>query len=300
MMKTVVLASINGLRCLGVLLAKTVFRGRSRTPLYASSLLDDFLMGQPLNFCARWERHKALRNGIAGDDRFVSVIIASYNTLDQLRTTVRAVRLLSPMNTEIVVVDNNSTDGSAEWLHTRPHDLEPVLLRTNLGHGRALDIGIDRAKGSRVVTLDSDAFPIADGWMTSLLEYLSDDIKAVGWRGRRDRLHPALTAMRRRDYFELNLSFGVFQLVANPPDPEFGVNCWDTGELISEAIGEDRMVLLNWVDSEFHGQLIPGLAYHHCGVTTLATDLFDARRGTGHEELWYAAVSHYLGDGYGR
>lgn len=256
-------------------------------------------MGQPLNSVARWERYRAIRNGIVGDEEIVSVVIVNHNTLEQLRTTIQAVRLLSPPNTEIVVVDNNSTDGSAEWLDTRPHDLEPVLLRNNLGHGRALDIGIGRSRGSTVITLDSDAFPIERGWITSLLEYLSDDIKAVGWRGRRDRLHPALTAMRRCDYFEVGLSFAVFQLVANPPNPDFGVNCWDTGELISEAIGEKHMVLMNWVDTEFHGQLIPGLAYHHCGVTTLATDPNDARRGTKHEDLWYAAVSHYLGPDYG-
>ncbi len=299
MTKAAVRTSINGLRRLGVLLSKTIFRGRSRRPLYESNLLDDFLMGQPLNVIARWERYRAIRNGIAGDEQIVSVVIVNYNTLDQLRTTVRAVRLLSPSGTEIVVVDNGSTDGSAEWLGERPYDIEPVRLRTNLGHGRALDIAICRSRGCKVVTLDSDAFPVSNDWMTSLLEHLSDDVRAVGMWGPRDRLHPALAAMQRRDYFELNLSFAGFQLIANPPVPEFGVNCWDTGELISEAIGADHTVLLDCVDSEFHGQLIPGLAYHHCGVTTLATDPNDSRRGTKHDELWHAAVDHYLKPGRG-
>ena len=46
----------------------------------------------------------------------VTVVIVNWETLDYLRETVRAVRRFSPAQTRILVVDNGSTDGSAEWL----------------------------------------------------------------------------------------------------------------------------------------------------------------------------------------
>jgi len=267
---------------------------RPPRPLYRSTLVDDLLMAQPLNAVARWERSRALRRGRAGDDSYLSVVIVSYNTLPVLRTCLAAVRELSPVDTEIVVVDNGSRDGSREWLRASPFGTRVVLLPTNLGHGRALDIGICRSTGSNFVTLDSDAFPVSADWLRVVCAPLREGAGAAGWKGPRDRLHPALAAMPRAEYFKLGLSFAGFRLTNVLLQPEFGVDTWDTGELISEAVGPDRMVLFDSVKTEFGGRLIPGLGYHHCGMTTMITDGNDQRKGTGHESLWDRAVAAYL------
>jgi hypothetical protein len=262
--------------------------------MFQSTLLDDILMAQPLNAVVRLERFWALRKPNRDSNPDVTVVIVNFNTLRLIRTTVRAVRIMSPSGTEILVVDNASTDGSRDWLRHRPFDIRPILLPTNLGHGRALDIGALRANGSMLVTLDSDAFPIHSKWLETLAERLSGGAIGAGWKGPRDRLHPAVSAMRRQDYLDLGLSFAVFQLIENPSNPRFGVDCWDTGERISEAIGRNRLALFDSEETPFQGRLAPQLAYHHCGATTLAMDQKDQRRGTRHLELWDSAVDAYL------
>lgn len=266
---------------------------RKRRPLYRSSLFDDFIMAQPLNLIPRWERRRGIHRDQLGDESYVSVVIVSYNTLSALKSVVEVTRRLSPTDTEIVVVDNGSSDGSKEWLAGQPYGIIPILLRTNLGHGRGLDIGIYRSTGSIFVTLDSDAFPVRADWIQTLVAKLNEGFVAVGWRGARDRLHPALAAMRRADFFKLNLSFAGFQLEPSDNNFEFGVNCWDTGELISEAIGKKNLYLFDFLETEFGGQLVPKLAYHHCGLTTLSTDPNDARAGTGHDQSWTTAIEYF-------
>jgi glycosyltransferase involved in cell wall biosynthesis len=50
----------------------------------------------------------------------VSVVIVTHNEGDNLRRTVEATRATVPDSTEIVVIDDASTDGSAERLESEP------------------------------------------------------------------------------------------------------------------------------------------------------------------------------------
>jgi glycosyltransferase involved in cell wall biosynthesis len=63
-----------------------------------------------------------------------------------------------------MVLDNGSTDGTAEWLATQP-DIDAVLLEKNIGHGAALDHAFLRATTEYVAVLDVDAYPISPDWL---------------------------------------------------------------------------------------------------------------------------------------
>jgi glycosyltransferase involved in cell wall biosynthesis len=263
--------------------------------MFRSSLLDDLIFGQPLNVPVRIERWRALRDRTPVRPGSVAVIVVNYNTKNVTATTLEAVRRLSPPDTQIVVIDNASTDGSRAWLRSLSGEIEVIQLPTNMGHGRALDIGVLRTHTEVVITLDSDAFPVRSDWVQRLTEPLDPPtVLAVGWKGRRDRLHPCCAAYSRRALLELGLSFTNFALRPGTPNPVFGVDCWDTGELISEALGHDRVRLIEATDSEFGGMMLGDILYHHCGVTTLITETDDLRKETNHEEGWRRAVKHYL------
>lgn len=264
-----------------------------RRPLYRSGPLEDLLFAQPLNWFVRRERRRALRSGQQPVIGSVAVIIVNYNTREVLETTLAAVKSLSPDGTRIVVVDNASTDGSGEWLKTLD-GIELIDLPANIGHGRALDAALFRTSTDLIVTLDSDAFPIAPDWIDQLKRLMSPEIDAAGWRGGRDRLHPCLAIYRRRVVMDLGISFANFGLTLREPNPVFGENAWDTGELISEAIGPERLALLDNELTPFGGRVIRDLGYHHCGATTLITESDDHRRGTGHEAAWTAACRALL------
>ena len=86
----------------------------------------------------------------------VSIVIVNYNTLHVLRPCIDSIEALTKgINYEIIVVDNGSTDGSAEQMSHDPR-LIWIEAGSNLGFGRANNLGIERANGRYIFLLNSD------------------------------------------------------------------------------------------------------------------------------------------------
>jgi glycosyltransferase involved in cell wall biosynthesis len=247
-----------------------------------------------MNILVRWERYRALK--LSGEQPGTTIVIVNFNTLDILKTTVAAVKRYTGPGTKLIVVDNGSKDGSREWLSGQRNGLVPVLLRTNLGHGRALDIGICRATTSRVLLMDSDAFPVTQGWLESLERQMcSQNLLAIGMRGRRNRLHPACALINRDHYLKTRVSMAVHSRFLEPGEKrELGVNSWDCAELFSLTIPEGRRQLIDTTPTPYGGDLIGGLVYHHRRLTELGMESGGSM--TPHHDLWAAARGHYLAE----
>ena len=92
----------------------------------------------------------------------VSVVIPAYNeveNLEPLLTELRAALGPVPGTHEIVLVDDGSSDGTAERIveeAARDPRVRPVLLEKNAGQSAALAAGLSRARGRVIVTLDAD------------------------------------------------------------------------------------------------------------------------------------------------
>ncbi|HLY21436.1 MAG TPA: glycosyltransferase [bacterium] len=91
----------------------------------------------------------------------ISVIIPTYNNREVLRETIRALRdqTLASELYEIVVVDDGSTDGTAEMLaeaQRQPGAAVRCVTEANRGRSAARNLGVRSAEGRIVVFLDSD------------------------------------------------------------------------------------------------------------------------------------------------
>jgi GT2 family glycosyltransferase len=86
----------------------------------------------------------------------LSIVIVSFNTRVDLLACLQSLTLSPPMlDREILVVDNGSSDGSADAARTIP-DVQTVVLDRNMGFAVANNVGIRASRGDLVLLLNSD------------------------------------------------------------------------------------------------------------------------------------------------
>ncbi len=101
----------------------------------------------------------------------VSVIVVSYNTKDLLIDCLHAVeeaRKKGQWNVEIIVVDNNSTDGTDGIVQKTYPDIDFYKLKENRGFAGANNYGIQKSNGTYVLLLNSDVVVSPDVFSTMI------------------------------------------------------------------------------------------------------------------------------------
>ena len=86
----------------------------------------------------------------------VSALIVSHNTKDLLLQCLQAFFATADIPVEAVVVDNDSSDGSAAAVTDEFPQATVLVQSKNLGYGRAANIGLERCQGRFILLLGSD------------------------------------------------------------------------------------------------------------------------------------------------
>jgi GT2 family glycosyltransferase len=113
----------------------------------------------------------------------VSIIIVSFNARADLERCLESLHASTPVRSrEIIVVDNQSTDGSAEAA-ARWSAVRVVRTGENLGFARASNIGIRASSGTNLLLLNSDTI-VPPGAIDRLVAMLDrhPDVAIVGPR----------------------------------------------------------------------------------------------------------------------
>jgi GT2 family glycosyltransferase len=88
-----------------------------------------------------------------------SVVVVSFNTREILRECLQSIlRETQNIPTEILVVDNNSRDGSPEMVAAEFPQVRLLRSEINLGFAAANNLALRIATGRYIVLLNSDAF----------------------------------------------------------------------------------------------------------------------------------------------
>ncbi len=123
---------------------------------------------------------------------YVSVVVPAFNASKWIETFMVGLSTLSKsvFNYEIIIVDDGSTDNTAELIHQqiKAHQLSDVLCHTqaNAGPAGARNQGVRLAQGEIVVFLDCDCVVEPD-WLNNLIApFLTDtnDQKLIGVEGK--------------------------------------------------------------------------------------------------------------------
>lgn len=99
----------------------------------------------------------------------LSIILVSYNVRDYLRQSIESVITAAEgIETEIIVVDNNSTDGSAEMVRKTFPDVSVIQSTINEGYGAACNKGILVSAGVFILILNPDTIVRPDTFRVCL------------------------------------------------------------------------------------------------------------------------------------
>ena len=236
----------------------------------------------------------------------VSAVIPHWNRRDLLKTLLENLREQDRPFDEIIVVDNGSTDGSAEL--AEDYGSRAIRLATNQGFAAAVNRGIEAATGDWIAILNNDV-TLDPAWLATLLEQKADALFATGkilsaadpriidgtfdeisrgacalrcgagkpdstyWNHPRPiRFAPMTAALFRRDlFYEVGLldeSFGSYL-----EDVDFGLRCAARGR---------------------SGVYLPGAVAYHVGSATHGAWKSDTVRLLSRNQI-LLAVKHFRG-----
>jgi len=150
-----------------------------------------------------------------------SLVIPNWNGKDLLERFLPSwmAAIARHPGSEVIVVDNGSTDGSAEWMRTNYPDVRLLALPRNLGFGGGSNAGFQAAKNDVVVLLNSDMRVESDFLGPLLAGFTDETVFAVSCQ--------IFLADRTKRREETGLTEGWWQdgglRVGHREDPE--VNC---------------------------------------------------------------------------
>ena len=112
----------------------------------------------------------------------VSVIIVSYNCKAFLDYCIQSViKALNNIDGEIIVIDNSSSDGTAEFLESKNYNLKLIKSDINIGFSKANNKAVKFAKGEFLFFLNPDTI-IPEDIFHQFFKFKLDDLGIFGFR----------------------------------------------------------------------------------------------------------------------
>jgi GT2 family glycosyltransferase len=103
-----------------------------------------------------------------------SVILVNYNGREHLGGCLEALLGEDHDDVDVLVVDNASTDGSADYIHAHFPPVRVVRSATNLGYAAGNNLGVRESAGRILVFLNPDTV-VEPGWLDPLIRPLETD-----------------------------------------------------------------------------------------------------------------------------
>ncbi len=106
----------------------------------------------------------------------VSIIIVNYNGKTLLETCLDSISKITYSNIEIILVDNNSTDDSIDFVEKKYPSSTIVKLSTNKGFAEPNNVGAKIAKGKYLLFLNNDT-KVLKNFLTEMVNTIEKNEK---------------------------------------------------------------------------------------------------------------------------
>lgn len=139
----------------------------------------------------------------------LSIIVVSYNTRDMTLDCLKSIAAETRTPHEVIVLDNASTDGSAEAIAEACPEIALMTETINHGFAQGNNIAVRRARGEYVLLLNPDTI-VLNGAIDRLMDFARKRPKAGIWGGRTlygDRSLNPTSCWRRMSLWSLTSQF---------------------------------------------------------------------------------------------
>jgi glycosyltransferase involved in cell wall biosynthesis len=152
----------------------------------------------------------------------VTICVVNYKTLDLTRLCLRSICKYTDYPYQVLVIDNDSRDGSTEYLKSL--NWIQFVSRTDkttdssggYAHAAALDMGLAMCDTEYFMAMHSDTFVYRSGWLTELMRYFHQHPSRACVGGGKCRLTPAW-----RQWLKQATDFTTFKRkLLGVPDPQ--------------------------------------------------------------------------------
>lgn len=118
-----------------------------------------------------------MNNTDENKDILLSIIIINYKTPTLLRQCIQSIQKNSPaFGYEIIAVDNNSEDGSAEMVRDDFEDSVVLIAnKENLGFPKAVNKGIKKSKASKYVLVLNPDITVIESCLDKMHKYMEEN-----------------------------------------------------------------------------------------------------------------------------
>ena len=116
-------------------------------------------------------------------DPVLTIIVVNYNTREMTLACLRSLRDETRAPYEVILVDNSSTDGSAEVIAAEFPDITLMAETANHGFAGGNNLAARRARGEYLLLLNPDTV-VLDGAVDRLLAFARANPQAGIWGGR--------------------------------------------------------------------------------------------------------------------
>lgn len=149
----------------------------------------------------------------------VSIIIVNWNTRDMTLACIESIRReTNKTNYELLIIDNNSSDGSAAAIANAAPEARLLAQRENLGFAGASNLAAMQARGRYILLLHADTI-ITDAAIDRLVSFAGCMPEARIWGGRSrfadGTLNPASCAARMTPWNQFCHAVGLSKTFEN-------------------------------------------------------------------------------------
>jgi len=112
----------------------------------------------------------------------LSIIIVNYNVKEFLQNLIYSIeKASSNLTKEIIIIDNASDDGSVDFIKEKFPQIKLIANQTNLGFGKANNIGLKQASGKYVLLINPDTL-VAEDTFEKMIKFFEQN-ENVGLAG---------------------------------------------------------------------------------------------------------------------